>query len=87
MKKPDRNAVKKAEVQRRFAVIKEVKFLASQIPDQDVLDMVLMQKEDANERYQLYKYMRPFLTFPNPQFPTTLKKSDIVQPKMIVRPN
>ncbi len=48
---------------------KQCREYASQIPNQAILDVVLTQEKDPFRRLELFKFMKQYMTFPNPQMP------------------
>lgn len=64
-----------------FAAATEVRLLAEQLPNQASLNTCLLGETDTGKRRIMYDFMRPFLKFPNPEFPSELMlNSRIIRP-------
>lgn len=80
--KPDsrrRNAKRIARAQSYNSAVR-VRILAEQLQNQAQLDTCLLGEQDTGRRMALFSFMKPFLKFANPQFPSTLRASGIIIP-------
>ncbi len=64
-----------------FRQATEVRLLVERLPNQYALDTFLLQVEDVDRRKAMFEFCKPFIKFPNPQFPTKLER-----PSLIVMP-
>ncbi len=73
--------LKRLKLKKAFDAAARVKYLVKELPHQAALNAFLMQEPDVDRRMQLYEYVKEFIQFPNPQFPTSLEThSRIVVP-------
>lgn len=80
--KPDsqrRNAKRVTRAQQYNSAVR-VRVLAEQLQNQAQLDTCLLGEQDAERRLKIFEFMKPFLKFANPQFPSTLRASGIIIP-------
>jgi hypothetical protein len=50
-----------------------VRHLVSLLPDQAALNAFLLQVDDVGKRKVMFEYVKPWIRFPNPQFPTLIE--------------
>lgn len=78
--KISRKEIKRLKQKDAFAQATEVRLLAERLPNQAALDTCLLQCPDVEKRRKLFNFMKGFLKFPNPQFPSTIESPSIIMP-------
>lgn len=76
----NKNEKRRLYEKQQYAVATQVRMMAEQLANQAQLDTMLLQVEDPVKRRAMFDFVKPFLKFPNPEFPTTLAKSLIIRP-------
>jgi hypothetical protein len=71
-----------ARLQRKqaFEVSAKIADYAGRLTNQQQLDTCLMQEKDTERRRRLFDFMKPFLKFPNPEFPSIIERPRIFAP-------
>ena len=76
----NKNEKRRLYEKQQYAAATQVRMMAAQLANQAQLDTMLLQVEDPVKRRQMFEFVKPFLKFANPEFPTTLAKSLIIRP-------
>ena len=74
----NRNEVRRLRQKQAYSDATRVRLLAEQLRNQADLDTMLLPVEDVQKRLKLYEFIRPFLKFKNPEFPSTIRPAGII---------
>lgn len=72
------NVERRERAKAAFKVSTQVRLLAECLPNQAALDTCLLQETDTDRRRKMFDFMKQWLKFPNPQFPSAMEQPRIV---------